>query len=67
VRCACRAIVASGRPLLHVRDIAKAFLALLEADRDAIHDEAFNIGRDDNNLRIREVAELVQGAVLAAG
>jgi nucleoside-diphosphate-sugar epimerase len=51
------------RPLVHVRDIAKAFVALLGADRDAVHDEAFNVGRDDNNLRIREVAELVQGAV----
>ena len=30
---------------------------------DAVHDQAFNVGRDDNNLRIREVAELVEGAV----
>ena len=42
------------RPLVHVRDIANAFIAMLEIDRDAIHDEAFNIGRDDANLRIRD-------------
>ena len=51
------------RPLVHVRDIATAFLALLEADREAIHDEAFNVGSDAANLRIRSLAELVQAAV----
>jgi nucleoside-diphosphate-sugar epimerase len=51
------------RPLVHVRDIAKAFVAMLEADRDAIHNQAFNVGSDDGNLRIRTVAELVEGAV----
>ena len=44
-------------------DIANAFIAVLESARDAIHDEAFNIGRDDANLRIRTVAELVEAAV----
>jgi nucleoside-diphosphate-sugar epimerase len=51
------------RPLVHVADIAKAFVATLSADREAIHDEAFNVGRDDTNLRIRTVAELVGAAV----
>ena len=51
------------RPLVHVRDICTAFIALLDADRDAVHDQAFNVGRDDNNLRIRTVAELVQAEV----
>jgi nucleoside-diphosphate-sugar epimerase len=51
------------RPLVHVRDISNAFLAMLEIDREAIHDEAFNVGRDDTNLQIRTVAELVQAAV----
>jgi hypothetical protein len=36
---------------------------MLAADRTAIHDQAFNVGRDDNNLRIRTVAELVEAAV----
>ncbi len=51
------------RPLVHVRDISNAFLAMLEIDRAAIHDEAFNVGRDDANLQIRTVAELVHAAV----
>jgi nucleoside-diphosphate-sugar epimerase len=51
------------RPLVHVRDICSAFIAMLAADRTAIHDQAFNVGRDDNNLRIRTVAELVEAAV----
>jgi nucleoside-diphosphate-sugar epimerase len=51
------------RPLVHVEDIANAFVALLEADRDAVHDQAFNVGRDDNNLQIRTLAELVHRAV----
>lgn len=51
------------RPLVHVEDIANAFIALLEADRDAVHDQAFNVGRDDNNMQIRTLAELVHEAV----
>jgi nucleoside-diphosphate-sugar epimerase len=51
------------RPLVHVADIAKAFIALLEAGRDAVHDQAFNVGSDANNMRIRTVAELVEAAV----
>ena len=51
------------RPLVHVADIANAFIALLAADREAVHDQAFNVGRDDNNLQIRTVAELVHAAV----
>jgi nucleoside-diphosphate-sugar epimerase len=50
------------RPLVHVEDIARAFLAVLEAPRDTIHDEAFNVGRTEENYRIREVAELVAEA-----
>ncbi len=51
------------RPLVHVRDIANAFIAMLDVDRETIHDEAFNVGRDDTNLQIRTVAELVQAAI----
>lgn len=47
------------RPLVHVRDVAHAFLAALEADRDTIHDQAFNIGRDEDVVQIRTVAEAV--------
>lgn len=51
------------RPLVHVRDICGAILAVLAAPRDLVHDEAFNVGRSDENYRIREVAELVGAAV----
>ena len=55
------------RPLVHVRDIAKAFVALLDADRDAVHDQAFNVGRDDNNLRIRGLRCSSRAPFRAAG
>ena len=47
------------RPLVHVEDISRAFLAALEAPRELVHDEAFNVGRDEDNVQIREIAELV--------
>jgi nucleoside-diphosphate-sugar epimerase len=51
------------RPLVHVEDIARAFLAVLEAPRDKVHGQAFNIGRNEENYRIREVAEMVEHAI----
>ena len=47
------------RPIVHIGDISRAFIAALEAPRDAIHNEAFNVGRTDENYRIREIAEFV--------
>jgi nucleoside-diphosphate-sugar epimerase len=51
------------RPLVHIEDISAAFLAVLEAPRDAVHGEAFNVGRTEENYRIREVAEMVHEVV----
>ena len=51
------------RPLVHIEDISRAFLAVLEADRSLIHDQAFNIGRPEDNVQIRDVAEMVRDAV----
>lgn len=51
------------RPLVHVRDIARAFVALLDAPRDAVHNEAFNVGRTGENYQIRDIADLVADAV----
>lgn len=51
------------RPLVHVDDIAAAFLAILEAPRQLVHGEAFNVGRTAENYRIREVAEMVREVV----
>ena len=50
------------RPLVHIEDISRAFLAVLDAPRDVIHNEAFNIGRNEENYQIREVANFVQKA-----
>src|SRR5262245_2664338 len=47
------------RPLVHIRDIGSAFLAALQAPREAIHNQAFNIGRTSENFQIRDVARLV--------
>jgi nucleoside-diphosphate-sugar epimerase len=51
------------RPLVHIRDIIHAFAVCLRAPIDAIHDEAFNVGRTEENFRIREVAEMVAAVV----
>jgi nucleoside-diphosphate-sugar epimerase len=48
------------RPLVHVRDICQAFVEILAAPREAIHGEAFNVGRDEDNLQIRTIAELIE-------
>jgi nucleoside-diphosphate-sugar epimerase len=47
------------RPLVHVEDIGRAFLAVLHAPRELIHNQAFNVGRSEENYRIRAVAEMV--------
>src|SRR6202047_1940752 len=51
------------RPLVHIEDISRAFLAVLEAPRELVHDEAFNVGRPQDNVQVRDIAELVRGAV----
>jgi nucleoside-diphosphate-sugar epimerase len=47
------------RPLVHVGDIHSAFVAALSAPREAVHNEAFNVGRTSENFQIRQVAEMV--------
>jgi nucleoside-diphosphate-sugar epimerase len=54
------------RPLVHVEDIAGAFLAVLQAPRELVHDEAFNVGASSENYRIRDLAEIVADVVPAA-
>ena len=51
------------RPLVHVEDISRAFLAVLEAPRELVHDEAFNVGRPQDNVQVRDIAEMVREAV----
>jgi nucleoside-diphosphate-sugar epimerase len=54
------------RPLVHVEDISGAFLAVLHAPRELVHDEAFNVGASSENYRIRELAEMVAEVVPGA-
>jgi len=51
------------RPIVHIEDISRAFLAALEAPRELVHNQAFNVGRSDENYRIRELAEIVKETV----
>lgn len=51
------------RPIVHIEDISSAFIAGLEAPREVIHNEAFNVGRTDHNYRIRDIAEIVAEVV----
>jgi nucleoside-diphosphate-sugar epimerase len=51
------------RPLVHVEDISRAFVATLAAPRERTHNEAFNIGMTEENFRVREVADMVESVV----
>jgi nucleoside-diphosphate-sugar epimerase len=51
------------RPLLHVRDMAAAFQAVIEAPRESVHNQAFNIGRTDENYQVKDLVRMVQDAV----
>lgn len=51
------------RPIVHVEDIAAAYVAIVEAPREAVHGAAFNIGMTDENYRIRDIAEIVHRMV----
>ena len=54
------------RPLVHVEDIGRSFIAMLEAPRELIHDQAFNVGRGQDNVQVRDIAEMVRDAVPGA-
>jgi nucleoside-diphosphate-sugar epimerase len=51
------------RPIVHIEDIARAFIAVLRAPRDAVCNQALNVGRTDQNFRIREIADIVKDTV----
>jgi nucleoside-diphosphate-sugar epimerase len=51
------------RPVVHIEDISRAFIAALAAPREAIFNEAFNVGCDTENYRIRELAQIVADVV----
>jgi nucleoside-diphosphate-sugar epimerase len=51
------------RPIVHIEDIACAFIAVLKASREVIHNQAFNVGDSEENYRIRDLAEIVKETV----
>ena len=51
------------RPLVHIEDISRAFLAILEAPRSLIHNQAFNVGRTQENYQVRDLATMVSEVV----
>jgi nucleoside-diphosphate-sugar epimerase len=50
------------RPLVHALDIAEAFACVLESPVDAVHNQIFNVGSNDENYRVRQLAEIVAAA-----
>jgi len=51
------------RPIVHIEDISRAFIAVLNAPLEVVHNQAFNVGRNDQNFRIREIADIVKQTV----
>lgn len=51
------------RPIVHIEDMSRAFIAVLEAPREKIHNEAFNVGRSTENYQIRDIATIVAETV----
>ncbi|HVD16435.1 MAG TPA: SDR family oxidoreductase [Actinomycetota bacterium] len=54
------------RPLVHIEDISRAFLTMLEAPRELVHGQAFNVGGTGENYQIRDVAARVQETVVGS-
>ena len=51
------------RPIVHVEDICRAYIAALQAPREVVHNQAFNVGVTTENYQIRELADMVQEIV----
>ncbi|MGE3529443.1 MAG: NAD-dependent epimerase/dehydratase family protein [Methyloceanibacter sp.] len=51
------------RPIVHIEDISRAFIAALEAPEDKVFNQAFNVGATEHNYRMRDIAEIVAGVV----
>ncbi len=54
------------RPFVHIEDISRAFISVLEAPRELVHNESFNVGRTVENYRVREVAQMVAEVIPSA-
>jgi nucleoside-diphosphate-sugar epimerase len=54
------------RPLVHIEDIGRAFVAVLAAPRSVVHNQAFNVGRTEENYRVREIVDMVHEVIPGA-
>ncbi|MBK7259724.1 MAG: SDR family oxidoreductase [Ignavibacteriae bacterium] len=51
------------RPIVHIADISRAFIAVLKSPLELTHNQAFNVARNEDNYRIRELADIVKDTV----
>ncbi|MGA9668783.1 MAG: SDR family oxidoreductase [Terracidiphilus sp.] len=51
------------RPIVHIRDIIGAVIAVLQTPRESVHNQVFNVGRNEENFRVRELADIVAEVV----
>ncbi len=51
------------RPIVHIDDISRAYIAVLHAPREVVHNEGFNVGTTTENYQVREIAQLVKEVV----
>jgi nucleoside-diphosphate-sugar epimerase len=51
------------RPIVHIEDISRAFIAALHAPREVVHNQAFNVGLTEENYQIRDLAKIVEETV----
>ncbi len=51
------------RPIVHIEDISRAFVAVMEAPRELVHNQAFNVGRNEDNYQVRDIANIVKETV----
>jgi nucleoside-diphosphate-sugar epimerase len=51
------------RPIVHIEDISRAFLAVLAAPREIVHNLALNVGQTEENYRVRQLAQIVEDVV----
>jgi len=51
------------RPIVHVEDVGRAFLAVLAAPRDTVYNQALNVGQTTENYRVRDLAEIIRDVV----
>lgn len=54
------------RPLIHCRDIARAFVAFMEAPKASIHNKAVNVGGNNENYQVRDIGDKVKKLIPSA-